>query len=129
MTKKIGKYIVPNGANVWPHEELTAKALIKYGHVVEFIVASGRKGENTPDVLIDGEKWEMKAPRGSTLKSVERNLKRGRWQSSKIVFDSRRMKKVPDKAIERELRQRIKEIPDVEQIKFVNRHSKIIDIT
>lgn len=113
MSKKIGKYIVPDGANVWPHEVLTAKALIRYGHVVEFIVESKRKGESIPDVLIDGEKWEMKAPRGATLKSVERNLKRGRWQSDKIVFDSRRMKKVPDEAIERELRRKIKGIPDL----------------
>jgi hypothetical protein len=128
MSKQLGKYIVPVGANVWRHEELTAKALIQYGHVVEFIVESKRKGENTADCYIDGEKREMKAPKGGTLKSVERNLKRGRWQSDKIVFDSRRMKKVPDKAIERELRQRIKEISNLSRIKFVNRHGKIVDI-
>lgn len=105
IQKKIGKYIVPDGANVWPHEELTAKALIKYGHVVEFIVEGKRDGENTADAYIDGVKWEMKAPRGSTLKSVERNLKRGRWQSDKIVFDN-----------------------NLSQIKFVNRRGEIIDI-
>ena len=71
----------------------------------------------------------MKAPKASSIKAVERNLKRGKWQSCRIVFDSRRMKYVPDKAIERELMKRFAEIKEIERIKFINRHGQVIDIS
>ena len=35
--KPVGKVITPGDVNVWPHEELTAKALAKAGYTVEFI--------------------------------------------------------------------------------------------
>jgi len=55
MRKKNGKYIVPNGANIWPHEEATAKVLIRYGHIVEFITKSNYNKIRTVDVYIDDE--------------------------------------------------------------------------
>lgn len=127
--KKAGKIIIPDGVNVWPHELESAKALIRYGYTVEFLKAVDQKGKQTADCLIDGITWEMKAPKASSLKAVERNLKRGKWQSCQIVFDSRRMKYIPDKAIERELRRRFAEIKEIKQIKFINRHSQVIDIS
>lgn len=127
--KKAGKIIIPDGVNVWPHELESAKALIRYGYTVEFLKAVDQKGKQTADCLIDGITWEMKAPKASSLKAVERNLKRGKWQSCRIVFDSRRMKYIPDKAIERELRRRFSEIKEIKQIKFINRHSQVIDIS
>lgn len=126
---KTGKIIIPDGVDIWPHELETAKVLIRYGHTVEFIKAADQKGKQTADCLIDGVSWEMKAPRASSLKTVERNLKRGKWQSCCIVFDSRRMKYVPDKAIERELRKRFAEIKEIKQIKFINRHAQIVELT
>ena len=126
--KKNGKIIIPDGVDVWPHELESAKVLIRYGHIVEFLKAIDQKGKQTADCLIDGIIWEMKAPKASNLKAVERNLKRGKWQSCRIVFDSRRMKYIPDKVIERELRKRFAEIKEIENIKFINRHSQVIDI-
>ena len=108
--KNTGKIIIPDGVDVWPHELESAKILIRYGHTVEFLKAIDQKGKQTADCLIDGSTWEMKAPKASSIKAVERNLKRGKWQSCRIVFDSRRMKYVPDKAIERELMKRFAEI-------------------
>lgn len=128
MIKKRGKIIIPEGVQVWPHELETAKVLACHGHTVEFLRAVDRKGKYSADCLIDDDIWEMKAPRASNLKAVERNLKRGRWQSCLIVFDSRRMKGVPDKAIEQELRRRFVEIKEIKRIKFINRHSQVVDI-
>ncbi len=127
--KNVGKIIIPDGVDVWPHELESAKVLIRYGHIVEFLKAIDQKGKQTADCLIDGSTLEMKAPKASNIKSVERNLKRGKWQSCRIVFDSRRMKYVPDKAIERELRKRFAEIKEIEKIKFINRHGQVIDIS
>ena len=60
--------------------------------------------------------------------AVERNLKRARWQSGNIVFDSRRMKGIPDAAIERELRKWSSELSGVSHVLFVNRHGVVIDV-
>ena len=53
----------------------------------------------------------MKAPTADNLKAVKRNLKRERWQSERIIFDCRRVKRVPDTAIEREVRKRAFAVP------------------
>ena len=127
INRKMGKVIKFSGLNVWPHEMWEADILAAHGHIVEFIPISNNEYETTPDVLIDGEKWEIKSPQGS-LKSVERNLKKARWQSDSILFVSKRMKQIPDKAIERELRKWSNEINNIRRVKFINRRSKIVDI-
>lgn len=128
MKNTNGKIIIPSDVNVWPHEYQTALSLAKAGHVVEFIRKNARDNESTADVIISGVEWEMKAPRSGSIKSIERNLKRAKWQSENVILDSRRMKKVPDKAIERELRKYIVEIAGLKRILFVNRHGDIVDI-
>ena len=80
-----------------------------YEHFV--IRRSEEQRVTSADAVVDGLAWEMKAPTADNLKAVERNLKRGRWQSESIIFDCRRMKKVPDAAIEREIRKQAFAIP------------------
>lgn len=125
---KVGKVIIPRGCHPWPHELETAETLAANGHVVKFLKAADKACVQTADCDIDNTIWEMKAPRSSSLKAVERNLKRGKWQSSRIVFDARRMKKVPDQAIKRELVKHFYQIKGIKVIKFINHHNKIIDI-
>ncbi|WP_165251982.1 hypothetical protein [Adlercreutzia sp. ZJ304] len=71
----------------------------------------------------------MKAPTASKLKSIERNLRRGLDQSSNIVFDSHRMKGLPDTAIEREVRAcsdgRIKGLA---HLIYINRKGVVVDM-
>lgn len=123
-----GSVVIPGNANVWPHEYKTALALARAGYTVEFVKKSDRACESTADVAMDGCLWEMKSPTASNIKAVERNLKRARWQSGNIVFDSRRMKGIPDATIERELKKWSSEIGGVVRILFVNRHALVIDI-
>jgi hypothetical protein len=126
--KPVGKIIIPSDVNIWQHEEATAKVLSGAGHVVEFIRKSERIRETTADVLIDGEKWEMKSPTSSKASSIEKNLKKASKQSDKVVFDCRRMKRTPDDAIERELKTKSLINKSLSKVKFINRHGKIIDI-
>lgn len=128
MGKRIGNIIIPGDANVWPHEQRTAQALARAGHDVEFVKKSKDPYATSADALIDGTLWEMKSPTASSIKAVERNLKRARWQSGNIVFDSRRMKGIPDAAIERELRKWSSELSGVSHVLFVNRHGVVIDV-
>ena len=126
---KIGRVIKEGGLNVWSHEVMMADVLADAGYVVEFLRPTNRRGDQTPDILLDGERCEMKSPRASNLKAIERNLKIGKWQSSRVILASRRMKGIPDGAIEREIRQRVEGISGISKVKFINRHGEIIDIT
>jgi hypothetical protein len=126
--KKVGKVIKYSGLNVWPHELVMADILAEAGHTVEFIRPKGKKGDYTPDALIDGVEWELKSPRSNKLNAVQRNLRRGARQSRNIVFTSKRVKKIPDKSIQRELSRRLNESNKISAIKFINRHGKIVDI-
>ena len=125
---KIGKIIKPGNASIWPWEEATARSLALAGHNVEFIPKSNRARETSADAFIDGEKWEFKAPNGKSMKLVERNLRYAVDQSDSVVFDSRRVHRIPDKAIARELSAKLPYIRGLKRIKFVNRHGEVIDI-
>ena len=128
MGDQKGKIIIEPGTNVWEHELRTADALAKAGFIVTFIKKSDIEFEKTADTLIDGFLWEFKSPTADKLKAIERNLKRGRWQSENIVFDSRRMKKIPDHVIEHEVRKQAYTIPRISRLLYVNKHGRIIDI-
>ncbi|MCL2451984.1 hypothetical protein FWD20_03945 [Candidatus Saccharibacteria bacterium] len=126
--KKVGKVIKFGGLNVWPHESIMADILADAGHIVEFIPPKNKRGEYTPDVFIDGVPWEIKSPRSNKLSAVQRNLNRGKRQSSRIVFTSKRIKRIPDKAIQRELLTQLNINKEIVEIKFINRRGEIIDI-
>ena len=123
-----GKIIIAAGLNVWDHELRTAEALANVGYTVEFVPKSETDFQRTADVLIDGIYWEMKAPKSSKIHMVEQNLRRALRQSPNVVFDSRRMKGLPDSAIERELRKWSRELASLRRLLFVGRHSAVIDI-
>jgi len=119
----------PPKLNIWPQEKKTAETLAEIGYYVEFRPVSTRQGEHSADCFLNGELWELKAPNGKKISIVERNLRRGKKQSDKIVFDSYRIKYLPDRAIERELRTKINFIKAISVIKFINKRRKSVDIT
>lgn len=128
MNERRGKIIIEAGLNVWDHELRTAKALASAGYIVEFTRKSNVKYEKTADTFINGVPWEFKAPTADRLKAIERNIKRARWQSENIVFDCRRMKKLPDAAIEREVRKQAFAISRVSKVLYINKHGEVITI-
>lgn len=123
-----GKIIIPAGVNIWPHELETAKALANFGYIVEFKTKTEGYKVHSADAYIDGILWEFKAPNGSKLDTVERNLRRAKEQSDRVVFDSVRMKKVPDFAIRREILAKAPLVTGIREIIFVNRKRECIDI-
>ena len=128
MSKQQGKIIIGSGVNVWLHELKTAEALAAAGYVIEFIRRSEEVRAKSADALIDGMIWEMKSPTADNLHALDRNLRRALHQSNCIIIDSCRMKKVPDHAIEHELRKLAAELRSLKRLKFVNRKRAVIDI-
>ena len=128
MVRKIGKITRPADVNIWSHEEKTALSLAYAGYNVEFIRISNVEYKRNADAYLNGEKWEFKAPRSALLAAVERNLVKGVRQSDKIVFDSRRMKHIPDATIQRELTVKSHANKSIKRVLFVNRKGEVIDI-
>lgn len=130
MEKASGKIIIEAGLNVWPHELRTAEALAKSGRTVQFVRRSEVDHEKTADILINGVPWELKSPTASNMKAIERNLRRAVLQAECVVFDSRRMKGLPDQAIERELRACVqKRVRRLKHLLFVNRKGAVVDMS
>lgn len=123
-----GKIIIPAGINIWPHELETAKALADFGCTVEFKKRIEGYKVHSADAYVNGVLYEFKAPNGSKLDTVERNLRRAKEQSNHIVFDSIRMKKIPDFAIRREILSKAPHISGIREIVFVNRKRECLDI-
>ncbi len=128
MSKSKGKVIIGPGVNVWPHELKTAEALAMAGYVVEFVRRSEQKRVHSADVLIDGELWEFKAPTSDKASAVDKNVRKALHQAKCVVFDSRRMKKVSDVQVERELRKSTAVLHSMRHLLFVNRRAEVIDI-
>ena len=124
-----GSIIIPADLYVWEHELHTVRALAKAGYVVEFLPAKTAKHTKSPDILMDGTKWEIKSPVAQKLSAIERNLKRAYHQSTNIVFDSQRMGRLPDKSIQKELAKQFKLTKNIKRMLFVNRKRKIIDVS
>ena len=62
------------------------------------------------------------------LATVEKNLRRAKNQSDRIVFDSIMMKRIPDFAIKREILAKAPLISGIREVIFVNRKRGCIDI-
>ena len=98
------------------------------GYVIEFIRRSEEKRAKSADILIDGVVWVMKSPTADNTRALDRNLRRALHQSDCIIVDSCRMKRVPDFAVERELRKLAVELRSLKRLKLVNRKRIVIDI-
>ena len=83
---KTRQIIIQSGANVWPHEMKTAEALAAAGRTVEFIRRSEEQRTTSADAIIDGIVWEMKAPKASNLKAIEKNLRKALDQSNCVIL-------------------------------------------
>ena len=121
MAKNKGKIIIAPGINVWPHELRTAEALASAGYTVEFVRRSEVERQTSADVIMEGIIGEMKAPTSERTDMIQKNLRRALHQSLNVVFDARRMKKLPDRVIEREVRLRAAEFKTLRRLIYVNR--------
>lgn len=90
--KRVGLIVVPPGAFVDIHEKLVADFLAsQLGYDITFLAPARRKGVKTPDIEMNGLKWEIKCPKGRSSRTIENNLRLALQQSPNIVLDLRRM--------------------------------------
>ena len=127
MKKKVGKIIIPGDVNIWPHERDIVKVLATQGYNIEFIRKSNRLREHTPDVLIDGAKWELKSPNTNHTRTINKNLKKLN-AIRKCNHRFKKNKKGPRYIILKEVKKRAKEIPEIKRLKYISKSGKVLDI-
>ena len=122
---KRGRVVTPADANPWPHEQKVAKVLALAGHYVEFIPETNLK---TPDIYLDNTIYEIKSPITNNPKKIIRNVKRALEKSPNVIIDSSRVKGLRDDAIQRALKNKVKDLPGLKSLLFINKRGQIIDI-
>ena len=86
------------------HEVLTALRLAEEGTDVLFRIDSREKGVKNPDVEMNQQVWEFKAPTGQGKNTVDSQMKRAGKQTERLVLDLRRSE-LDDKKSIRDVRQ------------------------
>lgn len=127
--KNSAQIVIPPEASVWHHELQTARALASAGYVVTFLTINDRRYAKSPDIIIDNETWEIKAPCSDKLSAIERNLKRATKQSQNVIIDSHRMRKLHDSSIQSMLIQKYRQQKTLKRLFFVNRKREVVDIS
>ena len=111
-----------------PREHELSAALILAFHFkadVTFIRPETRK---TPDIEVNGTKWEIKSPTGNGKKTIDNNLRAAHKQSRNIVLDLRRAKLHQSKAKAR-INYYLSAGPHkIKHLKIITKAHKIIDI-
>ncbi len=97
MSDRIGKIDISQ-LNIPPekHELETAKFFSSMGKDIVFIRPSNIPGIHTPDIIMDGVEWEIKCPKGSGKRTIERIIQKAENQSHNIILDLRWVK-IPEK--------------------------------
>ena len=125
VMKKKGK-IAPNGVVLKTHENATAVFLTEQGFDVELIPASNIEGVHTPDIKMDGLKWEMKAPLGEGNQLMENTIQRALRQSQNIIIDLRHTKRHQTKCL-RELEKQFLNKKGIKRLKVITKSGKTLD--
>lgn len=86
------------------HEVLTALRLAEDGMDVLFRIDSSEEGVKNPDVEMNQQVWEFKAPTGQGKNTVDSQMKRAGKQAERLVLDLRRSE-LDDKKSIRDVRQ------------------------
>lgn len=122
-----GSYTVDGNANPKPHELVIAKNLAEAGYVVRFLPNPIVIG--TADAYIEKTIFEFKAPEGSSVRSIERNIiKALNHQSRNIVIATFRMKNIQDRSVKNFLITRLRAGKGIQRLILITRDGRAIDI-
>lgn len=125
--KKYTVVVQTNVSDVPKDHELSAALILAYHFKTDVIFLRPDK-KKTPDIEVDGKKWEIKSPKGNAKKTIENNLRTARKQSENIVLDLTRSKMHNAQAVARAQFYIRTEAHTIKRLKIITKHRKIIDI-
>lgn len=120
--------IIKTGPQDQPRDHELSAALILAYHFKTDVIFLRPERKKTPDIDINGTKWEIKSPKGSGKKTIDNNLRAARKQSHNVVLDLQRAKLHQNKAIARVNYYLSAGPHKIKRLKVITKTQKIIDI-
>lgn len=108
------------------HEMAAALILANYYFKADIIFLRPESNK-TPDIEVDGVKWEIKSPMGNSKKTIENNLRMARKQSKHIIIDLRRIKMHKVRAVSR-INYFLSKQTQIKRVIIITKDQKIVDI-
>ena len=127
MKRKYEVIVKTDPVDTPKEHEMSAAVILAY-HFKTDIIFLRPETKKTPDIDVNGTKWEIKSPKGSGKKTIDNNLRTARKQSRHIVLDLRRAKLHQSKAEARIRHYLIAGPHKIKRLKIITKNSKIIDI-
>jgi hypothetical protein len=122
------KITIQTGAIPTVEEIEAATFLVLQGKTVRFLAPSQRKNDRTPDIEMDGLKWEIKSPIGKSTNTIKRSFKTAIKQSKYLIFDLRHSK-IPDKRNVERLNKEFNDIKSVKHLIIITKSKKLLEYT
>jgi hypothetical protein len=127
MPKKRYEVIVKTSVEDAPEiHEMSAALILAYHFKTDVVFLRVQHGR-TPDVDIDGIKWEIKSPLGDGKRTIDNNFSEARGQSKNIVIDLRRTKMHQAKANAR-IRYYLSTPHNFKQVLVITKNKKVVVI-
>ena len=115
-----------NGVRLEPHEEKTAKFLTLYGFNIEVICPNNTPKTKSPDILMSGTIWEMKAPIKYNKNTLKKKIRKASSQAQRVIYDLRNVKKDHD-----ELRRAVIKLfegnPNIRRMIIITKDNQVLE--
>ncbi len=115
-----------NGVHLQPHEFHTVKILLDKGLNIELLPTSQIRGVQTPDIMMNGQPWEIKSPEGGSKNTIKHNIQNAAHQCENVIIDLFRCKLDNDYAM-KEIQHHFLLSKRIKRLKIVTRSEIVID--
>ncbi len=120
--------LTQNGVHLQDHEFVTVKYFLERGYDVELIPRTHIKDFHTPDIVMGGITWEIKAPIGNGKKTIENVMQGAAGQSRNVIIDLFRSKMPEDVAI-KGYEAFFKNSKRIKRIKIIKKNRELLDFS
>ena len=111
-----------------PKDHELSAAFVLANNLQSDVIFLRPSANKTPDIDVNGTKWEIKSPKGNSKKTIENNLRTARKQSDNIVIDLQRSKMHLTRAISRINFYLRTDSHRIKHLKVLSKTGRVIDI-
>lgn len=118
--------LIENGVKLRSHERKTVEFLLDLGYDVSLIPKSDISGVHTPDLFMNGEEWEMKAPKGKGKFLFQNTIQDCAAQAKNAIIDIRRLD-LPREKVLREFKKEFDRSKKLKKMIIITKQHKKLD--